>query len=96
MTTNFGLYPVEDTASRAMNAIGGAGNIASQMMRKTTQTAPGKTAGGALGGAMGGAMGAAGLGSMMAAEGATGLAAVGGPVTLGVGAALGAAAYLLS
>ena len=49
----------------------------------------------AISGALSGAAGGAMIGSMMAAEGATGLAAIGGPVPIGIGALLGLGSALL-
>lgn len=78
-----GLYPVEDTAARALQGVGQAGNTYGKMMKKqeTTTTPPGPTAGGAI-------MSAAGMGM----AGFT----LGGPIGAGVGALVGAAGYLLS
>lgn len=84
-----------DLIGRSQQAMGGASNSYASMMKEQPQ--PEKTAGGAL--ASGAAMGMAGMqvGGMLSAEGAL-LAgsAMAGPVGLGVGAAVGMAAYLLS
>lgn len=67
------------------NLISGASNGTGQTTTKT----PTNMFGNALSGAIGGTGLAAGLGSLFAAPGATGIAAVGGPWTLGLGAAAG-------
>lgn len=79
----FGLYPVEDVSSKALQGMGQAGQTYASMgqNRKQTTTPPDPSIGGALGSAAG--MGMAGF-------------AMGGPVGAGIGAAVGAASYLLA
>lgn len=57
---------------------------------------PEPTIGGATMSGAGGAMMGAQIGSMTAAEGATGIAALGGPMPMAVGAGVGILSYLLS
>jgi len=92
------LYPVENPYPQARGMMGQAANSYGAMgqNRTTTTEAPGKTVGGGISAAAGGLAAGAAVGSMMAAPGAVGLAAVGGPVTLGIGAAVMGLAYLLS
>ena len=77
-----------DYMSQAQAAMGG--------QHQVREGDPGPSIGGALGAGMGGALTGATLGSMMAAEGLSGIAAVGGPITLGIGAGIGILSYLLS
>lgn len=74
-------YPLEQMNIR-LAALGGT-----QVPTSSTTTRP--TSGNFLTGALGGAMTGAGIGSMMAAPGAVGLAALGGPVPLLAGGILG-------
>ncbi|WP_243546218.1 hypothetical protein [Pseudodesulfovibrio tunisiensis] len=93
------MYRVMNPADRATQQMQGATSTMGSLQQKrdVKTTVPGHTAGGAIGGALGGAVAGAGVGSMMAAEGATGLmAGIGGPVPMLIGAGLGAAAYLFS
>jgi hypothetical protein len=91
------MYKVENPMDKAMGGMDkAAGTYGSMDKDIPANRDPGPTPGGAINAGMGGAVAGATVGSMMAAEGAVGLAAVGGPVTLGIGAALGIGAYLLS
>lgn len=78
-----GLYPVEDTAGRAMQGMGSAASTFGAMgQNRTTKTkAPDKSVGGAMGSA--GGMGLAGF-------------QIGGPIGGAVGAGVGAMTYLFS
>jgi hypothetical protein len=80
-----------------MNGMGQAAGTYGNMMKNIPANRdPGPSVGGAINAGMGGVGAAATVGSLMAAPGAVGMAAIGGPITLGIGAALGIGSYLLS
>lgn len=72
------------------------GAISARSAMRPVQSKPEKTVGGAISSTAGMTLAGATLGSMFAAEGATGLAAVGGPWFLVGGAVIGLGSYLLS
>ncbi len=93
------LYHVENPANKAMGALDSAANTYGRMEKEVKVKEPEKTMGGGMMNAAGGTLAAASIGSMMAGEAAAaagGVAALGGPVTLGVGAGLGLLSYFLS
>ena len=90
------LYNVENPYSKATNVLSQASNTYASMDKKKEVDAPGKTVGGGIMSGLGGAMAGAEIGGLMAEPGATGLAAIGGPVPLAIGAGVGLLSYFLS
>ena len=82
-------YDIPNPMDKVMPGMSQAASTASNMQQKTET--PGRSIGGALTGALGGA----GVAGALGGAGMLPLAAM-GPVGLGVGAGLGALAYLLS
>jgi hypothetical protein len=89
------MYSVQNPKERTKSALGQAQSAYGQMMPEIEP--PGKTAGGALSSGMAAAGTGAASAMALEAAGSTAMAAaMGGPWGLGIAAALGIGAYLLS
>lgn len=90
------LYKVESPYKLASATMEKAAGTFGRMQAgsKTTIEPPSKTAGGGIMAAAGGVSAGAMIGSAMAAEGAVGLAALGGPIPMAIGGAVLLGAYL--